>query len=401
MVDGIQPQPQPEPVPAWVPETIKKSRNALILAVIVGGASLLFVLWLVDTLGDVLRILGTALFLAVAMDPAATWFANRGWRRGAATGLIFVMLIIAVVLLIAMIVPAVISGFNQLIDNAPELVDKLARWLKPLGVDLSTDKIVTELQSNSEQVVQQASQIAGGLFGIATSLLGGIFRWATIGLFTFYMVAEGPKMRRAVLSRFPPERQERMLFVFEKAIEQTGAYFYSRLLLAIINGTGMYLVLRLTNVPFAAPLAIFGGLVSEFIPIVGTYIGGAIPILVAFLTGLGPGLWALGYVLVYQQIENYILSPRLTAKTMSLHPAVAFGAVLVGGAIGGFLVAFLSLPVAGVIQAMIKEYGKSYEVVEVELTEMPTGRPEKEKKLRKRVRSTIARRRSNDGEPDE
>ena len=72
---------------------------------------------------------------------------------------------------------------------------------------------------------------------------------ATVGLFTFYFVAEGPKLRRAILSRMRPERQERVLFVWEKAIEQTGGYFYSRLLLAVINGTGMYLVLRFNNVP--------------------------------------------------------------------------------------------------------------------------------------------------------
>ena len=88
------------------------------------------------------------------------------------------------------------------------------------------------------------------------------------------------------------------------------------------------------------------------------------PVLVAFLTNVGAGFWSLGYIVVYQQIENYILSPRLTAKTMDLHPAVAFAAVLIGGALGGVLFAFLSLPVAGVLQAALKEYSKPYEVVD-------------------------------------
>jgi predicted PurR-regulated permease PerM len=125
----------------------------------------------------------------------------------------------------------------------------------------------------------------------------------------------------------------------------------------------MYVTLRITNVPFAAPLAIFEGIVAEFIPIVGTYIGGAVPILVAFLSSTTAGIWAVGYVLVYQQIENYLLSPHITARTMSLHPAVAFAAALIGGALGGLFTAFLALPVAGVIQAAVKEWSKSYEVV--------------------------------------
>src|SRR3954453_4476384 len=173
----------------------------------------------------------------------------------------------------------------------------------------------------------------------------------------------------------PPERQERLLFVWEQAITQTGGYFYSRLLLAVINGTGMYIVLRVNGVPFAAPLAIFEGIVAEFIPIIGTYIGGALPVLVAFLTSPGAGIWAAGYIVVYQQLENYILSPRLTARTMSLHPAIAVAAALIGGAIGGLprgvlavpvaglLGASLALPVAGVLRAAILEYSKPYEVV--------------------------------------
>jgi predicted PurR-regulated permease PerM len=316
-------------------------------------------------------MIGIALFLSFALEPAVDYLATRGWKRGAATGLIFLILFGAIVLLVALIVPAVISGFDQLVPNAPALVDRLSEWLRPLGIKLSTQDLIQKLQENAQQVISSASTVAGTVFGIASSLIGGLFRWATIALFTFYFVAEGPKFRRALLSRVRPDRQERLLFVWEQAIRQTGGYFYSRLLLAFINGTGMYITLRIANVPFPAPLAIFEGIVAEFIPIVGTYIGGAVPILVAFLaagagvtgTAKTAGFWALGYVLVYQQIENYILSPRITAKTMSLHPAVAFAAALIGGALGGLFMAFLALPVAGVIQAAVKEWSRSYEVV--------------------------------------
>jgi predicted PurR-regulated permease PerM len=166
----------------------------------------------------------------------------------------------------------------------------------------------------------------------------------------------------------PPRNQERVLFIWDQAIEKTGGYFYSRLLLAVINGAGMYVTLRVFSVPFAAPLAIFEGIVAAFIPIVGTYIAGIPPVLVAALLSWPAGIAALAYILIYQQIENYILSPRLTAKTMALHPALAFAAALIGGALGGILAAFLALPVAGVIQAAAGAFAKRYEVVESELT---------------------------------
>ena len=356
-------------MPPWLPEAIKMAGKRLGFALFAAGISILVFLYLVDQLSSFLTMIGIALFLSFALEPAVDYLASRGWKRGAATGLIFVILFAAIVLLVALIVPAVISGFNQLVQNAPALVDRLSNWLRPLGIKLSTDQLIQKLQENAQQVISSATNVAGTVFGIASSLIGGLFRWATIGLFTFYFVAQGPQFRRALLSRMRPERQARVLFVWEQAIQQTGGYFYSRLLLAVINGSGMYLTLRLTNVPFAAPLAIFEGLVAEFIPIVGTYIGGAVPILVAFLAAAtslaspAAGLWAVGYVLVYQQIENYILSPRITAKTMSLHPAVAFAAALIGGALGGLFMAFLALPVAGVIQASVKEWSKSYDVV--------------------------------------
>src|SRR6266550_2402077 len=368
-------EPADGSMPPWLPDAIKLAGKRLGYALFAAGISILVFLYLVDQLSSFLTMVGTALFLSFALEPAVDWFAARGWRRGTATGLIFVMLLAVIVLLLALIVPAVIQGFQSLVQNAPTMVDKLAVWLKPLGIDLSTQDLIQKLQQNAQQIISSATNLAGSAFGIASSLIGGLFRWATIGLFTFYLVAQGPQFRRALLSRMRPERQTRVLFVWEQAIQQTGGYFYSRLLLAVINGSGMYLTLRLTNVPFAAPLAIFEGLVAEFIPIVGTYIGGAVPILVAFLASTASlaspaaGFWALGYVLVYQQIENYLLSPRITAKTMSLHPAVAFAAALIGGALGGLFMAFLALPVAGVIQASVKEWGKSYDVIRDDLTE--------------------------------
>jgi predicted PurR-regulated permease PerM len=386
-VEPVQPDPAAEGMPPWLPDAIKAARWPLVYALVAAGLLLLTFTWLAGQLSSFLTMIGIALFLSFALEPAVDYLATRRWKRGAATGLIFLILFAAIVLLVSLIVPAVISGFNQLIGNAPALVDRLSDWLRPLGINLSTDELIQKLQENGQQVISSASTVAGTVFGIASSLIGGLFRWATIALFTFYFTAEGPKFRRALLSRMRPDRQERVLFVWEQAIRQTGGYFYSRLLLAFINGTGMYITLRVTNVPFPAPLAIFEGIVAEFIPIVGTYIGGAVPILVAFLaagasdvTGTSPtaGFWAVGFVLVYQQIENYILSPRITAHTMSLHPAVAFAAALIGGALGGLFMAFLALPVAGVVQAAVKEWSRSYEVV----ADVEIGTPQPKKKER-------------------
>jgi predicted PurR-regulated permease PerM len=343
------------------------------------------VLGVTRQLAGFLTIIFLALFLSFAVEPAVNWFAARGWRRGAATGLIFLFAIGIFVLLMILIVPAVVSGFKQLVAAAPDMLDRLQRWAAKLGIDFSTKKLLEEVQKNSDKIISSAASITGGLLGLGASLLGLIFKWATIGLFLFYFVAEGPQMRRAICRRLPPQRQREILFIWDQAIEKTGGYFYSRLLLAAINGTGMYIVLRVLHVPFAAPLALFEGIISEFIPVVGTYIAGALPVLVALLFSPKDALGVLAYLFVYQSIENYFLSPRLTAKTMSLHPAVAFAAALIGGALGGVLMAFLALPAAAVIQSASQQYlHRDYEVVESELTTDPQPDAPPARKRRKR-----------------
>ena len=259
MSDVEDVEPVPAGMPAWLPDAFKAARWPFVFALVAAGILLLTFTWLVGQLGSFLTMIGIALFLSFALEPAVDYLATRGWKRGTATGLIFLILFGAIVLLVALIVPAVISGFNQLVQNAPALVDRLSNWLRPLGIKLSTDELIQKLQENAQQVISSATNVAGTVFGIASSLIGGLFRWATIALFTFYFVADGPRFRRALLSRMRPDRQERVLFVWEQAIRQTGGYFYSRLLLAVINGAGMYATLRITNVPFAAPLAIFEG----------------------------------------------------------------------------------------------------------------------------------------------
>ena len=121
--------------------------------------------------------------------------------------------------------------------------------------------------------------------------------------------------------------------------------------------------------PAPAALATFQGVVAEFIPIVGTYIAGAVPLVIAYLTvGMPETLILLVYILIYQQVENYLLAPRLQSRTMAMHPAMAFGAALAGGAIGGLLWAFLAIPFAATVQASASLWIEYHEVVETELT---------------------------------
>ena len=101
--------------------------------------------------------------------------------------------------------------------------------------------------------------------------------------------------------------------------------------------------------PSPLALAIWVGLVSQFIPAIGTYLAGALPVLIALLNDPIDAIWVLGFIIVYQQIENYLFSPKITAHAMDLHPAIAFGAALAGNAVLGPVGAIMALPFAGVV----------------------------------------------------
>ena len=195
-----------------------------------------------------------------------------------------------------------------------------------------------------------------------------MFQFFTILLFTFYLVADGPRFRRTVCSFMRPDRQIEVLANWEIAILKTGGYLYSRLLLGLLSAFFHYLAFVLIGVPYAIALALFVGLVSQFVPVIGTYIAGALPTLVALAVSPADALWVLGFAVVYQQVENYLFAPRITARTMSLHPAVAFGSVLVGGGLFGPIGAILALPAAAVIQAVGSTYIGRHEVVETPMT---------------------------------
>jgi predicted PurR-regulated permease PerM len=369
VADPVQPSTSVDALP---PRTGRR-----LLFVLVGAAIVvLLIVLLFDNLREFFEIILLSLFLSFAIEPAVNWLARHGWKRGLATGAIFLAIAVTLTLVFLLVVPAVIQGLEKLLDDLPHLlsgvIKKLNSWL---GTHFSEKDLAAALHQYRVDLAQYLASLADNVLGVAGGFVAALFKWSTIAFFTFYLVADAPRLRRAVCSRLRPERQREVTFIWETAIEQTGGYFYSRLLLAIVNGSLTYLVLRLLNVPFASALAVFVGVVAAFIPTVGTYIAGAVPVFIALLTDPLDAVWLIVWFVIYQQLENIWLSPRLTSKTMSLHPAIAFGAAFIGGAIGGIVAAFLALPAAGVIQAAVQTYTQQYEVLDSDLVSEPQPPP--------------------------
>lgn len=329
----------------------------------------LFLIWVVRQASTLVAMIAIAFFFGLALDPGVRWLVNRyGWRRGSAAGVIYGVGALFTVFLVVIMIPSIADLATVIGERGSEWMANTQAWLSDtFGVEASElGDLAGGIESGGEATADFADESFGTVVGIAASGVGFVFQMATIAMFTFYFAADMPRIQRATLRLFSPVTQQRIGWTWDQAIVQTGGYFYSRLLLMLINGLGFFFTMVLVDLPVgsALALALFGSFVSVFIPVIGTYIGGAVPVLLSIaFQGLTAGLIVLGYVLVYQQIENYWLSPRLSANTMTINGGIAFGAALAGGAIAGPMGAFTALPVAALTTSFISNYLASHEVV--------------------------------------
>lgn len=348
-------------MPQWIYRLV-----AIIVGTVIG-------LWAVFNITQRLRslliILLISLFLSIALEPGVKYLNSKGWRRGWATGFMFLIVLVAASLFVGLMVPLVIDQTVRFVEQVPDYVEDIAVFAERFGIELSPDRASEALTTFDSNLQSIAADVAGSVFGVGQALLNTVFQLLTIGLFTFYMTAEGPKFRRTVCSVLPPERQREVLRAWEIAIDKTGGYFYSRALLAGFSATIGWAVFTIIGIPFALALGLWMGLLSQFVPVVGTYIGGALPLLIALLESPTSAIAVFVYIVVYQQIENYLLAPKITEKTMALHPAVSFGSAIAGATLMGVPGALMALPTAATVQAFVSSYLERHDVVESHLTE--------------------------------
>ncbi|MFI1035661.1 AI-2E family transporter [Streptomyces sp. NPDC020951] len=343
-------------MPRWLP-------RAMVLALALFGVFQLGIWAFHQLIGLLLNIL-IAFFLALAIEPAVSRMAARGMRRGFATFLVFFGLLIAIAGFFTLLGSMLAGQIIKMIEGFPAYLDSVINWVNSTFHTELRRVDVQEGLLHSEWLKKYAQNSAAGVLDVSTQVLGGLFQLLTIALFSFYFAADGPRLRRGLCSVLPPARQAEVLRAWEIAVDKTGGYLYSRGLMALISGVAHYILLQALGIPYAPVLAVWVGVVSQFIPTIGTYLAGALPMLIAFTVSPLYALWVLIFVVVYQQFENYMLQPKLTSKTVDIHPAVAFGSVIAGTALLGAVGALISIPAVATLQAFLGAYVKRYDVTD-------------------------------------
>ncbi|MFD2839250.1 AI-2E family transporter [Populibacterium corticicola] len=362
-------QHDPSDLPAWFtsPRPPRWFGRALMLTVL----TVFVAIFLWRAMGSVTGVfvnLVIAFFLALVMEPMVLWLVKRGWKRGLATMTVLLSMLIGSIVLMAVFGQMFVEQTAQLIGSLPDLYETSAKWIEG-----RIDVEIPAMNDLQKQLINEYGQNAAGqVLAIGAGLVSFLFNTSVVLLVAYYLAAAGPRFRASICAWVTPNRQEEFLRLWEITQRKVSDYINSRLILAAVSSVFTYIFLEIINIPYALPLAIFTGVVSQFVPTIGTYIGGALPIVFALTSGNITGaILILVFIILYQQVENLWLSPKISSMALSLNPAVAFIVVLSFGAVFGALGAFLALPVAATVQAIASTYMQRHELIDSELLRDP------------------------------
>ena len=328
-----------------------------------GLAALWYLQGVLESLRSLFIMLLVALFVSFAVEPAVNALERWNIRRGLGTALVFLALLAGLGGFGFAMASLLSEQVTELNDNLPGYLESIDEFLEDnFGIENAT----TDVRANWDTgaLAERLSGFADDLARFGSTVANVLFQVFTIGLFAFYLVAEGPKLRRTVCSLLPQKRQRYVLEIWDVAIAKTGGYIVSRGVLAVIAAVVHWAAFEIIDLPSGLALAIWVGVVSQVVPVVGTYLAGALPVLIGLIDEPASGLWVLVVIAVYQQVENYVLAPRITSQTMAIHAAMAFGAVIAGAALLGVVGAMLALPAAATLQAVISTAAERHEVAE-------------------------------------
>lgn len=302
-----------------------------------------------------------AVFVSFALEPVVDLLSRKGLRRGAAAALTMSAVLIVTTVFVVLVGATLMSQGRALLESFPGMFERLQGWLAAKGVKV-------DLSTWSDKVTSLLGERAVGAIG---PLVAAVVQVATVAFFAFYLAVDGPRLRRSLGSLLRPRRQAQLVRVWELAVDRTGRFILSRALLALLSAATHTVVFALLGVDSAVVLGMWVGVISQLIPVLGTYLAGAVPVLVAFSAGPSLGVAVFFLVVLYQQVENYLVAPRIQASMLDIHPAVGLASVLAGASVLGTVGALLALPATATVQAFVSTYLHRYELID-ELSEGPS-----------------------------
>ena len=329
------------------------------------------VLWAFHALSSFLFLLLLAWLLSIAMEPMVAWLIRAGVRRGGASAIVLFGMMLLSLGVGALFGQVFVGQAQQLKDAFPGAVSQAVQWVnETFNTSFNIEQIYANLQLTPERAAQLAQQYGGGLLGVFGTALTVFAQLVTILVFAYYLSADSIRLRQAIGSWLPQRYQPVLLTIWTIAVEKTGGYVVSKLILALLSALFHCLFFWAIQIPFWLPLGVLAGVVGQFVPIIGTYIGVILPALFTLLDQPIKVVYIVIFATIFQQIESYWFTPKVSNKTMDIHPAVALAAVFVGVGLFGPVGALIGIPVTAAALAIVDSLRRQHEL-------SPSWRPSK------------------------
>jgi predicted PurR-regulated permease PerM len=299
----------------------------------------------------ILVLVLVGLFVAVSLEPVVFWLIKKGLRRSYAVTIVVLVTLALVVVFVWSIVPPIVHQGGALVSDLPGYLQRLSAESR--GVREITDRynLTDRLTAAAAQL---PAKLAGGAVGFVQRFFGVLASTLTVLVLSIYFMADMPRLRRGAVRLFPPRRRQRVSEIVDVVVDRVGAYMIGNLIISVIAGVTTFACLEAVRVPFALPLAVTVAL-TDLIPMVGATIGAAICVIVsAFTAGIWPqAVIVLAFFIAYQQLENYLIAPRVLRNSVDLSAVAVLLVALIGGTVLGLIGAVMAIPLAATVKVVL------------------------------------------------
>lgn len=304
--------------------------------------------------------IGTAFFLAVALNPAVNKVSKFVPKksRGLSAILVFLSGLLLIAFLLVSFIPPLISQTDELVETIPTLSDQLLNGNGYIAEQIRRFDLVDQIRESQKELASSIASAGGSLFNVLQSIFSSLVAGVTIFVLTIFMILEGPRWIETAWKLVPSRKQKHYRALVDEMYGAVSGYVAGATLTASISAASTALMLTIVSVPYAIPLGILVGLFA-LLPLIGSSLGAVIVVAVAFIgESISAGLVMLIFFIIYQQLENHVLQPYIYGKTVNISPLTVLIAILIGIHIGGLLGALVAIPVAASVSILIKDVAK-------------------------------------------
>ena len=322
----------------------------------VGAVGALLAFWLgqqILSIRSVLILIVVAMFLAIGLNPAVEFFLRRGLKRPWAVLVVTVGVVMAIALFVLAIVPVITEQVTTITDRAPAWFDQLQH--NQTIQDLDQRFGIVERAQSALQGGNVGSRVFGGVLGVGLAVLTALANTFIVIVLTLYFLASLPSIKRFGYRFAPASRRERVTFLGDQILANVGGYVSGAFLVALAAGVSSLIFLFVVGMgEYAVALAVVVALL-DVIPMIGATLGAVVVTAIGFATDPKIGLACVVFYILYQQFENYVVYPRVMARSVDIPGSLIVIAALVGAALLGVIGALLAIPTAAALQLILKE----------------------------------------------